>query len=208
MKKNQWFWIFIFLLAFLAFWYGSRGDNPVSNVAFPPSPTPTPDPRMAMGEAVRVDGMGLSLVSAWRAPRPNDTRDLGILEVKFAGTSECNNRDEEGAHPSLCTFQRGNFQLVDGNGNRQLLSDPAMKFIPGMKYVQLAPTRDLIKLTSEQGQLYFLLDKEVNDFTLVYPSLTGGEEARMKVVPKIYGRDDAIRQLTTTPWPRREIISE
>ena len=198
MKKNDWLWLVVLLLAGLAFWYGGRDDNLISRVVFPPSPTPTPDPRGQLGEKRRVDGMDLSLVSAWRIVRPNEIYDLGILEVKFAGTSECNKAEETGG--SLCRFERGSFQLMDSEGNQQQTAPAKFKYIPGMRYIQLAPSRELIKSTSEQGQLYFLLSKDVNDFTLVY------ESARVKVEPVVYGRNEAIRNLTATPHPEYGVV--
>jgi hypothetical protein len=212
MKRDFWLWILVALLTGIAFLYGGRKDNPIYQNVFPPDPTPTPDSRANLGEKIRVNGMDLSLLKAWRVVRPNDAYDLGILEVKFEGTRECDVDGEAIVYPTLfkgearsdhlCTFQRNSFLLNDGRGNPQQEAPAAMKYIPGIKYIQLSPERELSSLTSEQGQLYFLLDKTVNDFTLLYSS------ARLKVEPLVYGHDEAIRNISTTPQPRYGIAEE
>ena len=205
MRRRNWL-VMILVLGWviLAFWYGTRPDNPINKIISPLTPTPTPDSRTKMGDVVQVDDLEVKVESAWRVVRPGPAADLGIVAVRFKGTSPC--YDAESA--VTCTFYRNNFRLANGQGKEQPTSDPPTKFIPGMKIIQLAPSRMLTPLTPETGQIYFLLDKESKEFILIYSSPVGDQQVRFVLQPKIYTNEDARVNLTTTPQPKYGEVEE
>jgi hypothetical protein len=194
----------ILLIVGLAFWGGRSVEETVNQLLAVPSPTPTPDTRAEVGEMVQIDDLEMTVVDAWRILRPGPGDDLEIITVKFHGTYPC--YDPENV--ATCTFYRNNFQLINVQGEVQQRSDPPRKFIRGMKIIQLAPSRMLIPLTTETGQIYFLLDKESEEFTLTYSSAVSDKEVKFILQPKIYTGEDATRNLTTTPQPRYGVVEE
>lgn len=179
-----------------AFWYGSLPSNPVNNNFYLPRSTPTPDNLVGIGQAVRVGDLELTVVNAWRIWRPGPDPDLGILTVKFGGTKACDDPDDAQG----CTFYKNRFQLVNGEGKIQSLSGPPSKYIAGMKILNLVPARALGRMESETGQIFFLLDKNSEEFTLKYQT-PNGEEVNFNFVPKVYEQADMVKNLTTTPQP-------
>ncbi len=178
-----------------AFWYGSRADNPVSNLVWPPSPTPTPDVRVKMGKEVKAGDLKLKVVDAIRVLRPTSSEDLGVITVRFAGTSDC---DDELA--GSCRFDTSKFSLVDESGNNQTVTTPPAKYIPGFKALQLVASRQLIKLTSEEGQIYYTLNKASKGFTLAYIA-NDSSQVKVYIEPREYTNDEVKKNLSTTPNP-------
>jgi len=179
-------WGLLLIIGFM-FWYGGRSDNLVNKIIYPPTPTPTSDTRARVGEIVKVDGLELTVVNAWRVVRSQDFLDLGIITVKFKGGKGCYNPENE----SICSFDKSNFSLIDSQGKEQLVSQPPNKFIQETKIVQLAPFRSLTPLTSEIGQIYWLLNKKDNGFTLIYKTKQG-KVVRFLINPKTYTKADTV----------------
>jgi hypothetical protein len=139
---------------------------------------------------------------AWRILRPGSNQDLGIVEVTFTGQSDC----EDSQFSATCTFDKSKFQLGNSQQQLQSISTPPNQFIRGMKIRQLYPKRTLYNKTSETGQLYFLLDKQVLDFTLTYTPVAG-QSAQFKLEPITYTYRNAVENLITTPFPLQGIVT-
>ena len=194
--------VFIIIIGVaVAFRWGTKGDNPVNQILYPLTPTPTPDLRSKIHEEVDIGGLSLTVKEAWRVEQRNNQYDLGVLLVAFKGGKDCYEDENAGK----CTFNTKNFWMVNEQNMPQTLTRYTGQYIPGLQVVSLAPTRQLIPITSEEGFIFFLLDKFSLNYTLGYSDK--GDSVQFLISPSLYNRDEAIRNAKSTPQPAYGKIS-
>jgi hypothetical protein len=183
-------YVLIIALALFAFYIGSLlVSQAPSRLSLTPSPTPTPDTRASLNQPLPVDYLKLAVTQATRVLRPEESNDLGVVTVKFNAVSPCG---ETGSPEPLCTFQTSAFTLTDDR-SRGVLSTtpPPNKYIRDLVLRPLTASRSLHPLISETGQLYFLLPKTVNDFTLTYTSPTTQTPVRFRLNFSLYPHQES-----------------
>lgn len=199
MMKN---YILGFLLIFLllgSFFLGQNNQKFIDIFKSKKTPTQTSESFFHIGDVVKIGELNLELLEAWRVSRPNDKYDLGIITIKFIGSSKCGENENKEA----CTFYRNKFHLYDSNQQLQNVTSPPSKFILGMQIFALPLSRELTSVSYETGQLFFLLDKQETDFKMVYGD-EDGVQKKILVNPKPYKKTDAAKNLRLTPQPKYE----
>jgi hypothetical protein len=184
---------FLLFLSFLtlAFYVGSKLDlqRQIPQLVSQLPPSPTPDSRAVLNQTVPVDNLKLIISQATRIIRPAQASDLGVFTLKFSAVSPCG---EIGTNDPRCTFQSSAFSLINDQ-SRELLpqSSPPNQFIRDLVPRPLSASRSLYPLITETGQVYFLLPKDSNDFTLTYTSPATNLPIRFHLTPSTYPYQEA-----------------
>lgn len=147
--------------------YGPQTLSQTAQLFQSSSPTPTPDQRALIGQTISVGQLYVQINQAWRIKQPNANLDLAIIQVTISGGEGCS------AAPSQCLYHKDRFHLTDSLNQTQSPSVPPLFYIPNFKVLKLTDQRQLTTRTSETGQIYFLLDANDPQYTLIYTHTNG-----------------------------------